>query len=356
MSLKALCKTFKANAAPILALWAFQAFLLSITYLWLVVNRSTMNHAFYSIAFTPLYVSDDLLWLQPFIVLSPFLGLWFLLRFSLQWSWRYTALLATLWVIPFPALHFCSRFYEPPGPGSLLPLTAYWGFGFSEYAGRMFVMSNLFLFLLFITFPLYLLWKNRAEQKNRFRYVVAVIILPGSFLLALSPFFVLNVAVYGVIGHYVDHRCQAQISELHLALLRYAAEHDNCLPQASDYAELWPIIKPYVKEADANTIWERFDHCVIGHAQERNPRPFLWNKKFSGKEIVYDESWWNFFGDEQKANPNSPAFAGLGDFYVAGEKWIRCPYGEERNYQTFRNTVELPREEFAPEKFRVVGK
>lgn len=315
-----------------------------------------MNHAFYSKALTPLNVSDDLLWLQPIIVFVLFLGVLILFRKALKWSWAYSAFLAFLWVVPFPALCFASRFQQPPPPARLLPLTAYWGWGLSTIVGIRFFIVNLTVFLIFATYPFFLLWKNRiiVEQGKRIHFWAWATLLPVCFLLSLSPFIVMQVGVYGYVGHYVDYSCQKQTSELHLALLRYAEEHDNRLPMANDYQELFPQIKPYLKNGDADTIWERYDVCVVGHALDRPARPFEWNKDFSGKEIVYDKKWDFFDNMDRKRNPNTPAFYGIHrNYFIAGEKWIGCPYAAERIHHRM-DQVELPIDGFSPEKFKTI--
>lgn len=341
---------------PILTLWLFQAVIVAITFFWQNYSRSTMNHAFYSIAFTPLMVSDDLLWLQPIVVLILFLGISIFFRMALQWSWVYSALLSFLWIVPFPALCFVSRFQQPPPPVRLLPLTTYWGWDYSTIAGPMFMRDNLLVFILFITYPIFLLWKNRPliERGKHIRYWAWATILPVCFLLSLSPFIVMQVGVYGYVGHYVNHVCDQQISELHLSLLRYAEDHESRLPIANDYKELFPQIKPYLKNADADTIRERYDVCVIGYAKDRPAHPFEWNKEFSGKEVVRDKTWSDIDNMERKSNPNGPAFCGGGrEYFVAGEKWITCPYAAER-INVFTDRVELPSDRFSPEKFRTV--
>ena len=345
----------KDSMSPVLTLWFFQVVIVLVAFLWSFVNRTSTNHAFACQAFTPLHVSDDLLWLQPIIVSVLFIGILFLIRKTLRWSWGYSALLSLLWTIPFPALYFSSRFYTPPPPTRLVPMLTYWGWDYS-IVGSMFIQTNLIVFVAFVAYPIFLLWRNRpvTEQESGVRFWAWTTILPVCFLLSLSPFIVMQVGVYGYVGHYVDDHCQSQISELHIALLRYAEDHENRLPIANDYRELFPQIKPYLKNADADTVRERYDVCVVGYALDRPVRPFEWHKEFSGKEIAYDKRWDYFWHLERKQNPNAPAFCGNGrEYFIAGEKWITCPYATERINPSME-LIELPGDRFSPEKFRGV--
>ncbi len=152
------------------------------------------------------------------------------------------------------------------------------------------------------------------------------------------------------------------VSRLYTEFLRQATKAVNAslalrnrLPIANDYRELFPQIKPYLKNAEANTIWERYDVCVIGYAMDRPARPLEWKKEFSGKEIANDKRWGYFDNMERKNNPNSPAFCGSGrEYFVAGEKWIGCSYAVERASHRMDHPLELPGDRFSPEKFRTV--
>jgi len=197
-----------------------------------------------------------------------------------------------------------------------------------------------------------------------------LIILPLCFLLSLSPFLTMRVWVYGHIEDRVDQVCQKQLQEIHLALLRYAAEHDNRLPIAADYQSLLPQIEPYLDRSGANPIWKRFDHCIIGNALDRPSKPFLWDASLSGKEVVRVTSWDSrdvlerHLGQSGRTTPNRPAFfaslygdAVFVDAFIAGENWVDCPYILTRHPATMRRT-QLPEpfsaKDFQPEKFRVV--
>jgi hypothetical protein len=353
-------KKFAKN--PLLLMTLFYAAIVFAFFWQEVIMRTSGNHAFNSRPFTPITVSDDLLWWQPPGILLIMAGLFVLLRKSLQWSRKYALLVATLWTLPLPTLHVCFHFYTPE-PYIFVPQLSYWGWDF-QTIGREFVRENSIIFLVFAAYPILLLWLNRSscEKHGQFCYWAWSAVLPFCFLLCLSPFLTQRVYVYGSIGHRVDQRCLWQLAEIHIALLRYAADHDNRLPVAEDYQMLLPQIKSYLNLPEtATSIWKPgSDSCIIGNALDRPPMPFLWNASLSGKEVVRDKSWDEYewtLGHEQ---PDSkiPAFYDSGRcFSVAGKNWVECPYALSRRGRRpwIPVSLSLSAKDVPFDKFRVIN-
>ena len=324
------------------------------------------HHGFYTYSFTPIRVSDEFLWWQPLGILIITAGLCVLLRKTLRWSWSYVLLITSCWTIPFPALFFWSRVHQPSPPYMRVPTFTYWGRDFNaiegwHYAtvGSKFVCENGFIFLVFAAFPILLLWINRSLIEKRRQWLWTAV-LPICFVLSLMPFLTMQVWVFGSIGHRIHDKCTAQLQEIHIALLHYAAEHENRLPVAKDYQELLPQIEPYFDKSK----WYRhsyLDHCLIGNAVDRLPQPFLWDSSLSGKEVVRDGSWYPWHSidmdtDDIREHPNSPAFCGTENgFYMVGKRWVECPYvySKKRFIYTWY-TQPLQTKDFNFKGFRVI--
>ena len=302
-----------------------------LAFFWNEFSRSTSSHSFMWKPFTPITIADDLLWWQPVGVLIITAGLCLLLRKTLRWSWRCSLSISALWTLPLPTLYFGGRYCIPvllPPGHRLTPQLTYWGWDF-QTIGNHFVWANSMIFFVFAAYPILLLWFNRSSIDKRRQWLWTAV-LPLCFLLCLSPFLTMRVWVYGHIEHRVDYACQAQLQEIHLALLRYAVEHENRLPIAADYRELFMKIEPYLDKSRENPIWRRFDVCIIGNALDRPPKPFLWDASLSGREIVRDASWDYWCIIELQEPPDSPTYAILGKF------WVDCPYAQERTAGRFR--------------------
>jgi len=349
--------------------WSLMALSYTVFFLvsFLLSSRSTSGHAFQWKPFTPITISDDFLWWQPLAILFITAGLCIFLRKTLRWTWSYCLSIAVLWVLPIPTFFFCIRFYlchlyQPPEGHYIIPQLPYWGWDF-QTIGNRFVLANGIIFLVFAAYPVLLLWFNH-NSVEKLRRLTWLVVLPLCFLLSVTPFLTMRVWVYGHIEDRVDTRCQEQLQEIHLALLRYAAEHDNRLPIAEDYQSLLPQIEPYLDQSGANPFWKRFDHCIIGNALDRPPKPFHWDASLSGKEIVrvtfwdYNDVLERHFGKSERTTPNRPAFfSGFGDAFIAGENWVVCPYIQTRHPATMRRTrppEPFSAKDFQPEKFRVV--
>jgi len=165
-----------------------------------VLNRSTSGHSFQWKPFTPITISDDLLWWQPIAIFVIMAGLCVFLRKTLRWSWGYSSLLAMLWVLPIPTFHFCIRFYhchlyQLPEGHFMFPQLPYWGWDF-QIIGHQFIWANGIIFLVFAAYPVLLLWFNR-HSVEKLRRLTWLIVLPLCFLLSLLPFLTQRVWVYG---------------------------------------------------------------------------------------------------------------------------------------------------------------
>lgn len=267
-------------------------------------------------------------------------------------------LIAAFWTLPIPALYFCSRLCPPPEPYIRIPQLPYWGWDY-QTIGHEFVRANSIIFLVFAVYPMLLLWFNRTpiEKRKRFHYWAWTAVLPFCFLLALTPFLTERVWVYGHIEHRVDQACQSQLMEIHLALLRYAADHDHRLPIAEDYQSLLPQIQPYLNLPETASIWNPCSNvCIIGKALDRSPQSFIWDTSLSGKEVVRNASWESFDVREEmfdrQTNPYRPAFCGRAEFIV-GTNWVDCPYAQTRT-RRWPGPVPFSAKDFQPETFRVI--
>lgn len=291
-------------------------------------QEQVFAHSFAYYASTPVTPPGEFLWWWPIAVFFLVLGVYVPLRMSLKWSRRFSAGISVLWVVVFSAIFywigtFAATSSTAPPPGLGPPCGTYWGRSFSEI-GAIFLFWNGLGLLIFSAGPAYLLFKKRKEiEKGKRRAFWAwIVVMPVCFLIGLSPYIATGAWVHGWGGGYVMSSCRDQLGDLHFALVMYALEHDNKLPVAKDFEELYPQIQPYLPQYEYRNPWKDSNVCVIGKAFDRDPQPFVWNASLSGKEIVregYSRP------DEEENIPMIDSFY-EGQITIYGKPWINCPY------------------------------
>jgi len=296
-----------------------------------LLQEQVFAHYFAYYASTPVTPPIEFLWWLPVSALLLVIGTYFPLRMSLKWSRLYSLMFALLWVIVFSVIFFliggfAAGMTTAPLPGLGFPRLTYWGRAFSE-VGFIFLFWNVLGVLLLMTVPLKLLLKagKNIEKPKRLAYWSWIMTIPLGFALGVAPYIAQGAWVHGWGGSYVMMQCRGQIEGLHYALVMYALDHENHLPVAKDFAELYSQIESYLHEMSR---WQReCDVCVIGKAWGRTPQPFIWNEKFSGKEV--------FRGDydiylEPDVDDPVVTFDG-GAILISGKPWVNCPYVVHQN-------------------------
>ena len=283
-------------------------------------------HAFAHYASTPITPPAEFCWWWPISMFLLVLGTYFPLRMSLQWSRLFSAFIALIWSLVFTVVFFwlghqASLMSTAPPPGLGFPCGTYWGRTFSQ-VGSIFLFWNCFGLFILMSGPVILLY--RARKKSDWPKCIAfwswIIAMPVCFVLGLTPYIVTGAWVHGWGGGYVIGQCQTQVEYLHSVLIMYALDHDNRLPIAKDFEELYPQIRPYLPN---ETGWRsQFDECVIGKAWDRTPKPFIWNAEFSGKEIF--RGGYGGFSDYEISEPLANMFGK--QIEITGKPWVICPY------------------------------
>lgn len=292
-------------------------------------QEQVFAHAFAYYASTPVTPPREFLWWWPVSMLLLVLGTWIPMRMSLGWSRLFSLFTALIWVSVFAVVFFwmgrqVSLSSTAPEPGLGFPCATYWGRTFSQ-VGSIFLFWNVFGLFCLTTVPVVILFEagKKIKISNRLTYWSWIMAIPVCFALGLVPYIVQGAWVHGWGGGYVTSQCGKQIGMLHHALVMYALDHENRLPTADDFTQLYPQIKPYLPDENNRTGWRgKFDVCVIGKAWDRTPKPFLWNAGLTGKEV--------FFGSYE--NMHDPTIidpvvsVGDGVLLIAGKPWVNCPY------------------------------
>ena len=241
----------------------------------------------------------------------------------------YSLAFALFWVVVFSIIFFLTgsfvaALHTGPPPGLGFPCSTYWGRTFSQ-VGDIFLFWNVFGLLLLMVVPVQFLFESgkSIEKTKRLAYWSWVITIPIGFVLAVMPYVVQGAWVHGWGGGYVTMQCQSQIEKLHYAIVMYALDHDNHLPVAQNFAELYPQIESYLPESMRRSGWRgKYDVCVIGRAWDQTPKPFVWNSEFSGKEVFRNDDWQPYHSEI--GNPIVSVEGGT--VYVCGKPWVNCPY------------------------------
>ena len=288
-----------------------------------LLQEQVFAHAFAYYASTPVTPPAEFLWWWPVSMSLLVLGTYFPLRMSLKWSRFFSLAIALLWVTVFSIVFFwvgafAANVHTGPPPGLGLPCKTYWGRTFFQ-VGSIFLFWNVFgLFLLMIV-PVKLLFAagEKIEKSKRVGYWSWIITIPIGFVLGMVPYIIQGAWVHGWGGAYVGMRCDRQIDVLHYALVMYALDHENHLPVAKDFTELYPQIESYL-----SSDWQKYDVCTIGRAWDRTPKPFIWNAAFSGKEVFRSDNW---FPSDFNVDCPSVIFEDE-TICIRGKPWVNCPY------------------------------
>lgn len=211
-----------------------------------------------------------------------------------------------------------------PEPGLGFPCGTYWGRTFSQ-VGSIFLYWNIFGLFYMMIGPVVILFQSGKtdEKRKKISYWSWILAIPICFVLGLTPYVVQGAWVHGWGGGYVTGQCRRQVDALHFFLLRYALDHDNRLPVAKDFSELYPQLEPYIPDDAKRLGWRgKFDVCVIGKAWSRTPKPFVWNTEMSGKEVLRGDS---LYGADIEYDGPVVTF-GDGAVLVIGAPWVTCPY------------------------------
>ncbi len=306
--------------------WGF--FILCVVSLVILQPQTVWAHAFGYFASTPITPPGEFLWWWPISMLLLVIGTYLPLRHSLKWSRLFSIFAAFIWVVLFTIGFFwfgnaAANSSTAPPSGLGMPCGAFWGRTFAQ-VGSIFVGWNLLGLVLFLVGPgFFLLRTGRTVEKgHRLSYWLWGISVPASFAIGLTPFIVTGAWVHGWGGGYVTGRCQDQLGDIHVALVKYALDHNNHLPVAKDYAELYPQIEPYFDESLKSRGWRgTTDVCVIGKAWDRTPKSFVWDAALSGKEILRGYSW------DSSDDSHIPLVEIHGDsISTANKPWVDCPY------------------------------
>lgn len=347
--------------------WPFLAMLVVYVTIYVVTQPLAWrgnSHSFEYEGSTPLAMADMFLWWQPVTIVILFVTTCLFLRKTMKWSRIYSVIISLFWFVPLSILILLAHFEPPPEGATMIPQVPYWGWNFS-YIGSRFVRDNFWLFLVYVSYPTILLFfrpKNCEETGKKTPWKWWPVLAAG-YLLCLAPFIATGAWVCGHVEYRVDKICGEQLAMIHVLLLRFAADHENRLPVAEDFHALWPQIEPYMG-TEARKRWRKPESCLIGNALDRPPKPFLWNSKLSGKEVVVGLKKYDHFNklmNEPEPFPDTPVISGFGKtsrkttYYLAGKPWVDCPYNpwEEANSDVW-NRFELPGELFDGEKFRRV--
>jgi hypothetical protein len=339
-----------------------------------LLSERAFAHSFAYYASTPITPPVEFRWWFPISMFLLVLGTYLPLRMSLKWSHLFSILSALLWVAAFTVVFYligcaASAASTGPEPGLGSPCPTYWGRTFAQ-VGDIFLFWNCFGLCLFMVGPLFFLLKDGKQDRTPrtlifWSWLVSIVIcymlyvgifgfvlfaagllyllfkagkrvietpkrlafwlwfipLPLCFTFGLTPYIVTGAWIHGWGGGHVTRGCQNQIGDLHYALVMYALDHDNRLPVAKDYAELYPQIEPYMVSLDNKWHWhDRNGFCMIGEAFERSPKPFIWNVELSGKEV--------FQGDVGYGSEVTDPVVDVGnrEFQIVGSPWVNCPY------------------------------
>lgn len=90
--------------------------------------------------------------------------------------------------------------------------------------------------------------------------------------------------LHGWAGDYVNNGCGSRLEKLNNALLKYAEQHNEQLPEANGIDSLLVKLKPYL-ETERLFYSTPILVCPKGGAYERVPKQYEWNSKFSGVKL-----------------------------------------------------------------------
>lgn len=115
--------------------------------------------------------------------------------------------------------------------------------------------------------------------KKRFFILMLVSVV---FSIALLPYIVSRALSHGWTGPYSHAECTIHLVILGDALLKYAHEHGNHLPEGKDIDVIIHNLSPYIeKEYNENYI----QYCSILSCYYRYPDPYKWNLDMSGIDL-----------------------------------------------------------------------
>jgi hypothetical protein len=101
------------------------------------------------------------------------------------------------------------------------------------------------------------------------------------YLILLTPFIFSGALSHGWAGGYVNEGCRERLTAIERAVAEYAQNHKGTLPEASSIEELMPRIQPYLHTEQVRYLCP-LTVCPLGAAYERNPKSYVWNRRFSG--------------------------------------------------------------------------
>ena len=122
------------------------------------------------------------------------------------------------------------------------------------------------------------------------RMRIAVAANAAAYLLCLAPYVATGALVHGWAGSHVRSACARRVTQLSMALARYANDHDGTLPTAANIDELLARLRPYVQDGAAGR-GGAIHVCPAAAAFLRNPQPFVWNRELSGRPTRDVDLW-----------------------------------------------------------------
>jgi hypothetical protein len=241
-------------------------------------------HGFARYASTPVTPPVEFLWWLPAAVIILAGSQVRFIRRGLCCGWRKSALLSAAIVGAFGvSFYLCGRYAATsstaPPPGLGMPHLTFWGLGWAE-AGGIFVRWNVFGMglLAFWSLALTKAWKH----KGRIGLIGSTCI---AYVICMVPYLYSGAWVHGWGGGYVASGCDGRIEIVTGALIGYAEEHEGRFPEAESFDGLMRRVRPYVRCDELRYKKVPLEVCPLAAAYEREPGPYEWNEKYSGKAL-----------------------------------------------------------------------
>jgi hypothetical protein len=174
---------------------------------------------------------------------------------------------------------FAAGFSTAPPPGLGCPYPTFWGLGWHDVGG-LFVKWN----LLGLAFLLAALFLCSGVRRSFGRLGRMALCAAPFYVAALTPYLWTGALVHGWGGGYVLGECERRLTALNAAVLDYAKDHGDRLPDVEDLDALFAAVGDYLDE-DAVRFAGPPDVCPLGRAYDRRPERYVWDRAAAGMKI-----------------------------------------------------------------------